>query len=299
MKRRIIAAVVVATVAAGAGTAIAASGSGGTSSDYNPVASTRLADTRGTSAVGIDKTLVVAAPASVPANATALTVNITVTAPTATSGYILAYADGTTRPAQGSTINFTKGETIATQATVPVSDGKIDLYNASGGTVQLIVDLEGYFTPTAAPYTPPTATTWTPSAIPNSGVINTGGSAASRATLVGTYTLEPGTYQLTVDAKETPIVQSSSSTQVFPQLFVYDQPLSSSFAGNVLNVGSGALESGSFNNIDSYYSGTGSITIAGTAPVTIYTYAFGYDSDTGSGSYTLDYLTETAVPQAG
>ena len=299
MKKRIAVAALVATVVAGAGTALAASGSGSTSSDYNPVASTRLTDTRTAGgAVGVDKTLVVSAGSSVPANATAITVNITVTAPTATSGYVVAYADGTTRPAQGSTINFTKGETIATQATVPVSDGKIDLYNASGGTVQLVVDLEGYFTPTAAPYTPPTATTWTPT-ISSGDTINTGGSAVSRATLVGTYTLEPGTYQLTVDAKATPIVQSSASTQVFPQLFVYDQPLSSSFAGNVLNVGSGALESGTFDNIDSYYSGTGSITITGTAPVTIYTYAFGYDSDTSAGTYTLDNLTETAVPQAG
>jgi hypothetical protein len=70
--------------------------------------------------------------------------NLTATGPTASS-YVTAYPDGTARPAQGSNLNFTKGETIPNLVTVPVgADGKIDLYN-SGGSVNLVADLFGYF----------------------------------------------------------------------------------------------------------------------------------------------------------
>ena len=60
-------------------------------------------------------------------------------------GAVTAYADGTTRP-EASAINYGAGQTIANAVTVPVTDGKIDLYNSSGGTVELIADVQGYYT---------------------------------------------------------------------------------------------------------------------------------------------------------
>lgn len=120
--------------------------------------------------------------------------------------------------------------------------------------------------------------------------VPTGGSFVTGATLTGTVTLRAGTYELSVNAKATPL--TSSAIEVFPQFFVYDQAANADFAGDLLNVGSGALASSS-TTIDSYYSGSGVITLA--SDTTLDLYAFGYDSDRGAGSYALDDLSVTAV----
>ena len=81
-----------------------------------------------------------------PGDMTAVDVNITVVDPTAT-GYITAYADGTSRPGT-STVNYVKGQTVANNAIVPVAaDGSIDLTNVmtAAGSVELVVDVAGYF----------------------------------------------------------------------------------------------------------------------------------------------------------
>jgi hypothetical protein len=80
---------------------------------------------------------------------------------------------------------------------------------------------------------------------------------------------------------------------VFPQFFVYDQVKNASFTGDLLNVGAGALESGGHTTIDSYYNGSGLITL--TAATTLHVYPFGYDSDTSAGSYKLDDLSVTVI----
>jgi hypothetical protein len=122
--------------------------------------------------------------------------------------------------------------------------------------------------------------------------VATGGSFVTGSTEVGTgITLKAGTYLISLNAKATP--DMTSAVQVFPQFFVYDQAKNASFTGDLLNVGAGALESGGHVTIDSYYSGTAVITLA--ADTTLHVYAFGYDSDTGAGTYVLDDLTVTAT----
>jgi hypothetical protein len=75
---------------------------------------------------------------------TAVVLNLTATN-AAGGGYITTYADGATRPV-ASSLNFTAGKTIANTVIVPVSaGGKIDLYNGSSAPVDLIADVEGYF----------------------------------------------------------------------------------------------------------------------------------------------------------
>lgn len=126
--------------------------------------------------------------------------------------------------------------------------------------------------------------------------VPTGGGFVAGATEVGTVDLKAGTYMVSVAAKATPLL--TSDVQVFPQFFVYDQAANAAFSGDLFNVGSGALESGGHVTIDSYYSGSGVVTLTGAT--TLHVYAFGYDSDTGAGSYALDDLTVTAVQlQAG
>ena len=305
MNKRLLATAVTAVVVAGSATAaFAAAGTGSTASDYVPVAPVRLADSRPATLVGSQvgpigpgDILTVQLGSHVPADATAVTINLTAVGST-TGGVATAYGDGSTRPGVSS-INFTKGQTIANEVTVPVTDGKVDVWNGFGAT-QFVVDLEGYYTPSAPSYVPPTSTTWNLPAASQGETVATGGSAATNATLLdgngsggATITLQPGTYLVSLTAKATPT--DTSAVQTFPAFFVYNQALSASFAGNVMNVGSGALESGGNVNIDSYFSGSGTVTV--TAPnTTLWVYGFGYRSDRSAGSYTLDTASLTAVP---
>ena len=120
--------------------------------------------------------------------------------------------------------------------------------------------------------------------------VPTGGRFAANKTLAGTVALKAGTYLISVNAKATPDV--SSPVAVFPQFFVYNGPAAADFSNNLFNAGAGALATDS-TSIDSYYSGSGVVTL--TADSTLSVYAFGYDSDRGAGTYALDDLTVTAV----
>ena len=124
------------------------------------VAPVRVLDTRTgngapRAAVGAGRTLAVKVTglAGVPAaGVAAVVVNVTVTQPTA-GGYITAWADGAARPGT-SNLDFSAGQSVPNLAVVPVgADGDIALFNGSPGTVQLIVDVTGYYRagiPTAA-----------------------------------------------------------------------------------------------------------------------------------------------------
>ena len=81
-----------------------------------------------------------------PAGATAATLNVTVTNPTATS-YLTAYPAGATQPTS-SNLNFVRGQTVANLVMVPVSSGGKVTFSNAAGTVDVIADLAGYYTPT-------------------------------------------------------------------------------------------------------------------------------------------------------
>ncbi|MDG4835637.1 DUF1565 domain-containing protein [Micromonospora sp. WMMD967] len=119
---------------------------------FTPVAPTRLLDTR--SAVGISTTVPIAANSEIvlpvmsingvsASNITAVVLNVTATQP-ATAGYLSVYPDGTTTP-QGSSVNFVPGETVPNQVTVPMSNGNLRIRNNAGGTVHVVVDLQGFY----------------------------------------------------------------------------------------------------------------------------------------------------------
>ncbi|MEP7193083.1 MAG: peroxidase family protein, partial [Actinomycetota bacterium] len=82
-----------------------------------------------------------------PAGTTAVALNVTVVNPTASS-YLTVYPAGVVRPVT-SNLNFTKGQIIPNMVIVAVSPGgDVTFYNGAG-TVDVIADLSGYFTPTA------------------------------------------------------------------------------------------------------------------------------------------------------
>lgn len=116
-------------------------------------APTRLLDTRdGTGSGGVAHQvapyssirLAVGGKGAIPAGITAAAMNVTVTQPTA-GGYVTVHPSGVARPV-ASTVNFVPGQTVPSMAVIPVgSDGVVEFYNGSAGSVHLIADVTGYF----------------------------------------------------------------------------------------------------------------------------------------------------------
>jgi hypothetical protein len=119
--------------------------------------------------------------------------------------------------------------------------------------------------------------------IPANAAVPTGGSFFSQAPQLVKFTLHKGTYVVTVNVKATP--NHAQAAQVFPQVFLYNQPKNAAFSGDVLNLGS-VFEHGSYKNIDAYMSG--SVQLQVTSDTTYYLYGFGYGDDTGASDYAVD-----------
>jgi hypothetical protein len=128
--------------------------------EYKPVTPIRVLDTR--KAIGVPKIAKVAPGGTVklkltgvdgvPSGATAVTLNVTVTN-ASSGGYVTAYPDGVTKP-NASNVNFTQGQTVANLVTVKLgSDGYVDLTNSGAGTIDLVADLQGYYTVNGDTYT--------------------------------------------------------------------------------------------------------------------------------------------------
>ena len=81
-----------------------------------------------------------------PADAAAVAANVTVASPTA-NGYITVYPGGVSTVPNASVINFLAGQQPQNAVTVGLgsSRGDFNLYNASKGDTQLIVDVFGYY----------------------------------------------------------------------------------------------------------------------------------------------------------
>ncbi|MFD0570599.1 N-acetylmuramoyl-L-alanine amidase [Kitasatospora gansuensis] len=116
------------------------------SSKFTSAGPARLLDTRSSGAVGPNSsvTLQVSGREGVPADATGVILNVTVTEPS-TTGFLTVYPHGTSRPGV-SNLNFTPGQTVPNLVMVPLVDGKVDFYNPAG-TVQVIADITGYYSP--------------------------------------------------------------------------------------------------------------------------------------------------------
>jgi hypothetical protein len=105
---------------------------------------TRLADAPAFSA-GQSRTLQVTGRAGVPANATAVALNVTQIAATA-SGYVTLSPSGTPRP-DASNLNGAPDRTRPNMVVVKIgAGGKVDLFN-SDGTSHFAVDVVGYMAP--------------------------------------------------------------------------------------------------------------------------------------------------------
>lgn len=121
--------------------------------------------------------------------------------------------------------------------------------------------------------------------------VPTGGSFNSKAIEVGSIDLKAGTYLVNLSAQSEPSADSSAAG-VQPQFFLYDQVKNASFAGDLLNIGSGTLAPAGTNH-DNYASGSAVITLS--SDTTLIVYGFGYDNDSGASDFDLIAGDITAV----
>ncbi|MBT1623285.1 hypothetical protein KK101_11365 [Curtobacterium flaccumfaciens pv. oortii] len=135
---------------------------GTTAGGFVPVAGKRIVDTR--SGLGAPKALLapgksvdiqVTGANGVPASASGAVVNLLPINSTASDGYLTPYATGTTRP--DNALHYAPSVNTSIQAQVQLSSsGKMTIYNGSS-TINLVIDLQGYFTAggtTGATFTP-------------------------------------------------------------------------------------------------------------------------------------------------
>ncbi len=139
---------------------VGAAGSG-TASSFVPIVPCRLADTRGTATEGSRHTPLTAAETvtfavwgtngncTIPNTATGIATNVTAVNPTADSYLTVFPADANSRPT-ASNLNVTStSPPTPNQVTVALSaTGAIAIYN-NGGTVNVVVDIVGYYVPSS------------------------------------------------------------------------------------------------------------------------------------------------------
>lgn len=146
-------------VTLGAGGVLTGSAASGTESLFVPIAPCRLADTRpGTDNVGPRATPLAAdetytpqvhgtnGRCTIPATATAISLNVTVANPSAAS-FLTVFPPDQPRPLAAS-LNWVAGQAPTPNAVTGTlsADGRIGLYNLSG-TVDVIADIVGYYVP--------------------------------------------------------------------------------------------------------------------------------------------------------
>ncbi|MFD3542988.1 hypothetical protein ACFWUQ_26325 [Streptomyces sp. NPDC058662] len=120
-------------------------------SEFTPYGPTRLLDTRnGTGAVRAparpysSTRLKVGGNGGIPADATAVALNVTVTNSSA-AGHVTVFPAGTDRPTT-SNVNYEARQTVPNLVIVPVGeDGYVELYNGGWESVDLLADVTGYF----------------------------------------------------------------------------------------------------------------------------------------------------------
>jgi len=123
-------------------------------SRFFPRAPVRVVDSRigtgwsGKVVAGVPRALTVWGANDVPAGADAVVLNVTATGGSANS-FLTVYPSGTTAP-HTSNLNFAAGQTTPNLVTAKVgADGKVAFVNALG-SVDVVADLVGYYSPSAA-----------------------------------------------------------------------------------------------------------------------------------------------------
>lgn len=194
-------AALVALVSVSAASADTATDQGG---QYHGVTPTRILDTRvshTTLAAGATLKLKVSGANGIPAGITAADMNVTATGGTL-GGHLTVFPDGVARP-NASSVNYQKAPlNTANDITGTVAtNGYVDVYNGSTGKVDVVVDVQGYFSTAPAPSV--SVTTAAPLSADGTVLTHVGGRVGDpgfATPLTAAVTLQPGTYQYTLYA---------------------------------------------------------------------------------------------------
>ena len=113
----------------------------------------RIVDTRGNGfggaygppalTAGVPRDFILTGHCDIPANALAVSLNVTVVLPSG-SGFLATFPKGGVVPLV-STVNFTAGQVIANAAIVPLGTGGAITAFTAGGGADLLIDANGYF----------------------------------------------------------------------------------------------------------------------------------------------------------
>ena len=196
-----IGAAVAVSLGAG-GLAIANAATSAAPTLFHSLSPVRVFDTRtGTGGVPVAKVtaggtldVVVRGVNGVPADATAVALNVTVVDGTAAS-FLTVWPTGDPRPL-ASSLNWTNGDATPNSVTVPIGTaGKVSFFN-NAGTVNVLADVAGYYTPAdTPPFTPVAAQ------VLGAAALGTGGDIASVAlTLPDTCPGVPDQWKVLVHA---------------------------------------------------------------------------------------------------
>ena len=117
------------------------------SAGFHTIPPCRLIDTRSTDApalsAGVERTFIIEFECGIPLDTLALSVNVTVTEPSA-QGHLVVF-NGPGPPPGTSTLSYSAGQTRANNLIVPTYGGLNVLAVQPTGTVQVIIDVNGYF----------------------------------------------------------------------------------------------------------------------------------------------------------
>ncbi|WP_405512339.1 hypothetical protein [Streptomyces canus] len=198
----------------------------------------RLLDTRTSTAIPADSSISVTVGGNdgIPTSFGAAVLNLTTTGQQ-NSGYLRVWPTGQTMPSTTSVDNFQATTSTADLAIArPGTQGAVSIYNASAGTIQLIVDLQGWFSSTQTTATPdptdtapdPSSTESDPKPATNVSIspaptvsdtpTPTVSAASGAATVSGTFTNGSGTGlgNLTVTLTADDVVTDTSSDTQLP-----------------------------------------------------------------------------------
>ncbi|MGB3439938.1 MAG: hypothetical protein WBA97_14420 [Actinophytocola sp.] len=139
---------------------------------YYQLAPVRVVDSRYGDPLPAVSNGTIALDTDLPASASAVTFNLTGTAPSA-STYLTAYPTASARP-NASNLNLVPGQTAANLVTVALGNRSVDVFNLAGST-HFLMDLAGYFAPAPAACATGCVHSWADNADAQLGVGTTGG----------------------------------------------------------------------------------------------------------------------------
>jgi len=146
----------------------------------------RVLDTRNSSSLGPRTTTVLDLTGRVPASASAVTFNLTAIRPTAAT-FVTAWPTGSTQPTSSS-LNVDAGDIRPNLVTVPVGGNrKVSLYNHNG-SVDLTVDLAGFYSVASGSYFMPVTPTRVLDTRTDGGALDAGTTRGIQATTPGNAT---------------------------------------------------------------------------------------------------------------